>query len=190
MVRTQWWCWQPWPQLQRPFSGWSSAGGRCGRTSVWPMHRNRRRRKFVKAVSDGHSGNAAGLMATTKFLNCIVGVLGLALLTGCLPIPHTTDRSGEVRGRVLDARTRAPIQGAKIYFVNSPHHPTHTDATGYFHMKAIRNFHWAYVTPEGDWPGRKDKGIEVSYPHYLPHGFLPDTTRSIDVGDILLKPDK
>jgi hypothetical protein len=67
------------------------------------------------------------------------------LLTGCLPIPHTTPRSDDVHGRVLDAITHAPIQGAKVFFDASPHHPTYTDEAGYFHRKAIRNFHWAYV---------------------------------------------
>jgi hypothetical protein len=126
-------------------------------------------------------------------LSILIGGIGLLILvalgyfSGFL-VPHTTDRSGEVRGRVLDARTHAPIHGAKVYFVNSPHHPTYTDATGHFHMKATRNFHWAYVPPEGDWPDRKDKGMEVSYPGYQPYGFMPDTISSIDVGDIVLKP--
>jgi|SRR5882724_6046422 len=116
-------------------------------------------------------------------------VVALGYFSGFL-VPHTTDRSGEVNGRVLDAITHAPIQGAKVCLIESPHHTIYTDATGHFHMKATRNFHWGYVPPEGDWPGRKDKSIEISYPGYQPYGFIPDTIESTDVGDIFLKPDK
>ncbi|HXD00167.1 MAG TPA: hypothetical protein VN048_12560 [Verrucomicrobiae bacterium] len=112
----------------------------------------------------------------------------LALLTGCLPIPHTTDRSGEVTGRVVDAHTREPIQGAEIFLVEKPHHPTYTDTNGHFDMKATRNFHWAYAPPEGDWPQGKGDIITVSYPNYLPKDISPNMVGSIDVGDILLNP--
>src|ERR1700722_11462606 len=81
----------------------------------------------------------------------IVAVAGL--LTGCI---HTTPRSGEVRGRVLDAITHVPIQGAKIFFVSSPHHAVYTDSAGCFHRKAIRNLHFFYGVPEGHWPTPQD----------------------------------
>jgi hypothetical protein len=112
----------------------------------------------------------------------------LALLTGCLPIPHTTDHSGEVTGRVLDAQTCAPIQGAKIFLVEKPHHPTYTDANGHFDLKATRNFHWLYVPPEGDWPGRKGNGIEVSNPNFFSGNISPNMVGFMDAGDLLLEP--
>src|ERR1035437_8567841 len=86
--------------------------------------------------------------------------LVLALLTACVPYPHTTRRSDEVSGTVLDARTHLPIQGAKVVQteageVHQPKTRTRTtDAAGHFRFKASHNFHWAIVgVGEGhDWP--------------------------------------
>lgn len=117
-------------------------------------------------------------------------ILVLGLLSGCVsPIPHTTPRSGEVRGRVLDARTGLPVQGAKVSFIKSPHHATYTDAAGHFRLKAARDFHFAYVSPEGDWPSRKDSLIEITHPDYKPRG-LSGGVGPMDIGDFLLKPKK
>ena len=110
----------------------------------------------------------------------------LCLIIGCLPVPHTTERSAEVQGRVVDARTHVPIQGAKVFLTESPQVSTYTDADGHFHFKATRNFHLAYVPPEGDWPKRKDNYIEISHTNYLPYGF--DDYMGGNMGDILLKP--
>jgi hypothetical protein len=58
-----------------------------------------------------------------------------------------------VQGKVLDARTQAPVQGAKIFFTHRPSISTESDARGHFRLKATRNFHLAYVGPEAqDWP--------------------------------------
>jgi hypothetical protein len=121
----------------------------------------------------------------TKILNCSACILILGLLTGCVPIPHTTLRSPEVSGRVLDARTRAAIQGAKVFLVQSPHHTTYTDTNGHFHMKATRNFHFAY-NEGGGWPDRKNDTVEILHPNYVPHGFAAGDGG--DIGDILLEP--
>lgn len=112
----------------------------------------------------------------------------ICLLTGCLPIPHTTERTPEISGRVLDAQTHSPIQRAKIFLVQKPHHTTLTDASGRFRLKETRNFHWAYITPEGDWPDRKGNVIEIVHPGYKPHGFSEAWAH--DVGDILLQPKR
>ena len=120
---------------------------------------------------------------TIKLVQYAACLLMLALLTGCI-WPHTTMRSSEVRGRVLDAKTRLPIEGAKVFFVQRPPHPTYTDAAGYFHLKTTRNFHFAYLPPEGDWPERKDSAMQISHTNYIPLG----GSWSGDVGDILLKP--
>jgi hypothetical protein len=132
-------------------------------------------------------GNRFGFISRALRLMSIV--VGLGLLAGCLPIPHTTERSHAVHGRVLDATTHAPIQGAKIFLIQSPHHATYTDAAGFFHMKATRNFHWAYVFGE-DWPQNKYFNMEALHVKYLPHDFEPDITGREDVGDLLLKPEQ
>jgi hypothetical protein len=109
------------------------------------------------------------------------------LLTGCI-WPHTTDRSAAVDGRVLDARTHIPIQGAKVFLEEAPHHATYTGSDGRFHLKAIHQFHIGYVPPEGEWPQRKDNSMGVSHANYSPHGFDPGWSGTNNVGDILLKP--
>lgn len=111
----------------------------------------------------------------------------LILLTGCLPFPHTTKRSAAVSGRVIDARTREPIKGAKVSPQISPHHATYTDANGRFRMRATRNFHWAYVSPEGHGPEPKDSYTEISHDGYVPYGF--DNNDDRDLGDVPLKPE-
>jgi len=120
-----------------------------------------------------------------KLLNPLACLVVVFLLAGCVPWPHTTDRSDEVHGRVLDAQTRNPIQGAKISFMESPHQTVYTDAAGRFHRKAIRNFHWAYLSPEGNWPNGKISATTITHPHYLP----ASGDWGGDAGDILLKPE-
>src|SRR5690242_19668588 len=90
---------------------------------------------------------------------------------GCLLIPHTTPRAAEAEGYVLDADTHAPVEHARVFLVYPPNHSTYTDANGHFHRKAVRNFHWAYVTPEGDWPSRKDPVMGASAPGHKTKNF-------------------
>ena len=126
-------------------------------------------------------------MSRMRSLFPLAAATFLSLLTGCLPFPHTTDRSPAVSGRVVDARTRAPIKEARVWLEKSPHHTTYTDADGRFRMGATWNFHWAYFSPEGDWPDRKDSYTEISRPGYHTYGFFND--RGGDLGEIPLKPE-
>ncbi len=96
-----------------------------------------------------------------------------SMLAGCIPYPHTTLRSCEVSGRVVDARTHAPIPGARICLQQRPSISCSSDATGHFQLKATHNFHLARVLvgAEGfDWPIPKYYDTQiVSHPGYLPH---------------------
>jgi len=109
------------------------------------------------------------------------------LLSGCL-YPHTSERSDEVRGRVLDAKTRLPIKGAKIYFCDPPHHATRTDAYGYFRMKAAKNFHWLAGADGSGFPSPKSDGICISYEGYVTRDFRKRYDG--DPLNILLKPNQ
>jgi hypothetical protein len=109
--------------------------------------------------------------------------LVLWLLTGCI-YPHTSERSSEVRGRVLDSQTHLPLKGAKICFVQKPQYPTYTDANGRFQMKARRNFHWSGNAGGGSWPFPKIGSKIISHPNYVTIGW----DGSGDAGDILLQP--
>jgi hypothetical protein len=127
-----------------------------------------------------------------KFLNCIAGVVVLALLIGCLPIPHTTERSPEIYGSVLDASTRSPIQGARIFLSGHPDISCASDSTGHFRLKATHNFNFGSVPPEGDWPSRTYWGSSITVSHANYAEFVQheaDDWRLTDKGDILLKPD-
>lgn len=116
------------------------------------------------------------------FIN-MLPILVLASLTGCLH-PHSEPRSSEVWGRVLDANTRAPIQGAEIRLNQSPHHSVFSDKNGYFRLKAAKNFIWARVPPDANWPNEKDNIMEILHPNYEPVW----GTWGGDIGDIFLKP--
>lgn len=119
--------------------------------------------------------------------------LVLGLLEGCIPLPHTTERTPEIYGRVLDARTHLPIQGAKIFLSSHPNISCISDSTGHFKLNATHNFHLGSVPPEGDWPPRKYWGAAITvlctnYVTFVQHG--PDDWRLTDKGDILLEPKK
>jgi hypothetical protein len=111
-----------------------------------------------------------------KLVKWAACALVVGLVTGCFPYPHTTRRSSEVSGTVLDARTRAPIKGAKVVqseggTVDSPETRTRTtDAAGHFRLKVSHNFHLAIIgAGEGqDWPPpRHYEAVTISYPNYL-----------------------
>ena len=110
----------------------------------------------------------------------------LVLLAGCF-WPHTTLRSGPVTGRVLDARSRIPIQGVEVGLNTPPHHFVRTDTNGCFRLEVIRQFHWGYVPPEGECPQRKDPIMIVKHPGYKPK-WLAAGYNGNTMGDILLVP--
>lgn len=118
-------------------------------------------------------------------------ILALGLMTGCLPLPHTTLRSPEVSGRVIDAHTHAPIRGVKVFLTEHPEILCKTDSAGQFLLKATRNFHLGSVPPEGDWPARKywDDKVTISHTNYvtirIDHW---PVEKGADKGDIFLEP--
>ena len=105
-------------------------------------------------------------------------------LCGCIIFPYTVPRSAEVTGRVLDANTRLPIKGADIYLVEEPHHTTHTDANGYFRLKATHNFILIYMG-DGCWPNKKTDEVQISRTGYQPSGINADAGGNVL---ILMKP--
>src|SRR5690348_2923465 len=91
-----------------------------------------------------------------KFLKFAFPILAIVLLIsffgGCIPMPHTTERSPEIHGRILDANSHTPIQGAKIFLSGHPNILSVSDTNGNFQLKATRNFHLGSTPPEGNWP--------------------------------------
>jgi hypothetical protein len=121
---------------------------------------------------------------TLTLANCIV--------TSCVPYPHTSIRSPEITGRILDARTHAPIEDAKIFFPDHSRVRCLSGADGKFRLKATHNFHLGGIPPEGDWPKGEQYGaaIAITHPGYkdiIQRG--PDDWRLADKGDIFLEPN-
>lgn len=134
---------------------------------------------------------------TARFL-VITGILtllgGISILSGCIPYPHTAVWSPEIKGRVLDSSTRSPVQGAKVFFMQSPQNVTYTDATGEFRLRATRKSYLGSAPAEGDWP-HQEKGpnyAQISCKDYYPfwlfdnNGTKSSDSNGGDIGDILL----
>lgn len=127
----------------------------------------------------------------SRAIGCGVCALVSVLLTGCIffPCPHTTVRTGAVRGRVTDARTRAPIPGATVFFPEHPNVSCATDGSGRFRLGATHNFHlgYFYSGERADWPPPRFAGcLLVSHPGYETNGL--EVGEAGFAGEILLRP--
>src|SRR5438445_5464929 len=131
------------------------------------------------------------LMRSAALRGPRLAVMGLVLwvLSSCVPMPHTTPRSDEARGRVLDAATRAPIQGARIFLTKHPGVSCESDSEGYFRLKKTRNFHFAVIPPDGRWPYGEfwEPHVTVAHRKYSPRRLDDDF---LDKGEVLLEPKK
>jgi hypothetical protein len=100
-------------------------------------------------------------------------LLILTFLSGCvLPWPHKTWRSVESKGRVLDERTHAPIEGAVIFNTGHPDFYCLSGADGRFWLKATYNQHFGYTMtpPEShDYPQGEVwmDGITITHSNYV-----------------------
>src|ERR1051326_8070926 len=112
------------------------------------------------------------LEASVMGICCFAALLTLLALTGCIPIPHTSERFPAMRGHVVDALTGQPISGAAVAVHDHPSTKAKTDATGAFHFSKRRNLHLAVVAgicatswPEGvEW----SELLDVAHPEYEP----------------------
>jgi hypothetical protein len=121
----------------------------------------------------------------------------LFLLTGCIvPDPHTSLRSDEIVGKVLDEHTRAPVQGAKVFFSEHPNLSCKSDSDGMFRLKETHNFTAVLIAGGGAvgyWPSQDYwwPYITVSHTNYAPYEFdWVYRTDRVDSLVILLKPKK
>ena len=108
------------------------------------------------------------------------------LLTGCI-VPRTEFRAAELRGRVIDAETHLPVSGAKVYFCVPPGEAVHTDANGYFLMKAAKATYWISGAGGSVYPIRKSNAIYISKKGYITHQFW--RRYDGDPMNILIKPN-
>ena len=113
-------------------------------------------------------------------LRIIPLILIFCSLTSCvLPDFHTTWRSQEVGGQVLDESIHAPIEGAKIFFTYHTNLWCRSDTNGCYLIKETHNWHCLIFIGAGnseDWPPREvwDPYITISHTNYI--------TREVDWG--------
>jgi len=90
----------------------------------------------------------------------------LTLLSGCL-YPHTSQRSPETRGRVVDSQNGLPVAGAKVRWLEQSRPSALTDASGAFHLESSKNWHVLYFghasVPNH---GRHSWYLFVTHPNY------------------------
>jgi len=103
-----------------------------------------------------------------KLLSCVILLFSLA---GCaVPEIATSTKSPSITGRVLDAETGTPLEGATIAFVEMPSVRGETRADGSFAIDATHNVHFiAFLGMCGsEWPeGHYYTALKVSKPGYL-----------------------
>ena len=131
---------------------------------------------------------------------CCVG------LGGCVAYPDfsTTERSPDIRGRVIDYKTGRPIANARVSCLDYPNEATLTDTQGRFHLPGARNHH---LVAAASWYGSNSypqdaphcESIVITHPKYWPGGtgvrepdvLLPgqDSRSShLLLGDLLMAP--
>jgi hypothetical protein len=106
------------------------------------------------------------------------------VLCGCLVYPHTSQRSREIRSKLLDGRTRQPIEGALIYVKGHTNIFCTSDATGRFWLKPTHNFHLVrYGSCPQDWPrGEWWNEVVIAHTNYVTcFPFKPDPYRNAEV---------
>ena len=110
--------------------------------------------------------------------------LVLSLLTGCVPgsrgymtlLPHTSERSAEIAGTLLDERTQSPVAGAEVFFTYCPQLHTKSDRHGRFKINATRYHYW--TTSYG--PSGKDESDKCPLPSEITITHTNWATRKID----------
>ena len=102
----------------------------------------------------------------------ILAVVTAAGFSGCVwPVPHTSERSPEVRGRVIDSVTQLPIQSATVSLHDHSSIAARTDTAGIYRIRATHNVH--LVTFLGICSSEFPQGkyyygdeVDVSHPRY------------------------
>jgi hypothetical protein len=151
-------------------------------------------------------------MAVSRFAQVIFSAFAVfaILLSGCvIPCPHTSVRSFEITGRVVDARTGLPITGARIqpldYIRRSNSVPAIipdlattpvavSEVDGHFKLPRTKNMLWTktvlapcYV---GVTDGKRYSLYIVTKPGYVPvdlsPGFLDRDTNHLKEGGFIV----
>jgi hypothetical protein len=142
-------------------------------------------------------------MKLAQYVPSISGCLVVLLLQGCV-LPSKTIHSPVYRGHVLDAKTKGPVQGARVE-VEGPGLKTsaRSDETGGFEVGPLKCSRLVLAVPFGE--GRVPQECKHVFPDNLQFrltashaGYEPTTTlipshgtnwsTQLDVGNLLLHP--
>jgi hypothetical protein len=100
----------------------------------------------------------------------LILILVLMTLTGCIPLPHTSERFPAMRGHIVDAVTGQPISGAVVAVHDHPNTIAKTDASGAFHFSKHRNYHLGVTIGicGTSWPAGSELSdlLDVVHPAY------------------------
>jgi hypothetical protein len=136
-------------------------------------------------------------------MNTIVPGTVLLVLCSCFvgcKGPSIDERSPTVSGRVLDAQTHQPLQGARVSLHAHPGIATVSDASGSFRLHGTKNFHLFTILgicstsfPEGKYYGDTVDFTAVGYVpleidarKYLPPDAMNSQSSCLTLRDILL----
>ena len=124
-----------------------------------------------------------------------------------IPVPHPTERSPALQGRVIDAKNN-PVQGAQIELVNENAHcrdgfnrllvagaQTTTGNDGSFNLWPRYNVHLLYyinLSFDFHWPGGSywTRQVKVSGENFNSKTFRIDKSKSGNIGDLVVTPNQ
>lgn len=103
-------------------------------------------------------------------LRIILALVSLCAIPSCIINPHTSERSPEIRGRVIDSGTLLPISDATVALQDHPSTAVQTHSDGQFVLPALHNYHLMTIGTicASEFPGGKyysDK-VHVTHPRY------------------------
>jgi hypothetical protein len=136
-----------------------------------------------------------------------LAVLAAMLLQGCYPWGERQDLSAAYHGRLLDAETKLPVEGASVKLQSdSLKSSAKTGADGFFHLDPLREYRVGFMTLEGlrpqrDYSQNVYRDLYISRNGYQPirrditkiennWGTMKMTTNGeLELGNILLQPE-
>jgi hypothetical protein len=125
---------------------------------------------FKPLVIAGCEFRSRLILGTRKFSFIVLALCCLSF-NGCVPIPSADERSPEISGRILDAVTGQPIQGARIALTEHPSTSALSDSSGHFKLHATHNIHLITILGPciAHWPEGKyyNDTLDISHLNYV-----------------------
>ena len=118
-------------------------------------------------------------------------LIAMCMFPGCIIYPHTSEKSPNRSGKILDISSRDPVAGAKIFITGHPSNSCRTDQEGNFFLRSTHNFHLFVLLANGC-SGSRGKiwgdCITIRHPQYKTFEESLDDLRSNTNGVFFLMP--